>query len=438
MTDFEELKAKYAPEPSAEEAEAPAIPGEADEAEAPVIPGEAPEGAEPKDLTPSEDILSEAKNLTSDSSRGSEDQETTRDPAPEGPGMAAPSPEPKKRKSRFWKIYAIVTALAAMLICGLLGFFWQYLKEYEETRPVSVAKEAVTALAAGEDRDGFMPEEAGDIDRAASVAEAYAAAGGTANAEIVEKVGISTEDAPVFSVREDGREICLIRLRSDGKRRFFVKWVVNGVTFPEKHDVDITLTADTRLKLNGVTVGGEYVVSRDEPLPGYEEFADITPKCVRYSVEGLIFEPEMALENDYCYPAASEKNGVWTVTYPGPEDSREDAVELAYSAAKAYVTYASSQDSPFAPLDKYLIPDSILRQKVLSFNRKYFTRHDSASFENMEALDFSVYGADEFSVKLSFDYVMRNGSKTQTEKTVMTLFMLRYNGDWKIASVISE
>ena len=58
----------------------------------PVILSEAAEAAESKDLTPSEDILSEAKNLTSDSSHGSEYQDTTRDSSPEGLGMTDSEP----------------------------------------------------------------------------------------------------------------------------------------------------------------------------------------------------------------------------------------------------------------------------------------------------------------------------------------------------------
>ena len=431
MTDFEELKAKYAPEPAVIPSEAP---------ESPVIPSEAPEGAESKDLTPSEDILSEAKNLTSDSSRCSEYQEAARDSSPEGLGMTDPSPAPetKPRKKRFWKIYAICTAIFAMLICGLLGFFWQFLKEYEQTRPINVAKETVAELAEGKNLEGFIPPEANKYDCGADVAALFGAAGGAADAEVVEKVGYSTDDAPVFSVRKGGKEICSVRLRRGGKHRFFDNWTADGVFFPGTHEVDITVTDDTKLLLNGVQVSEECIVSRDVPLPGYEDYAEYTPKCVHYKIENLLYEPKLSFENDYCYPQATEKNGVWTVAYPGAKESRDDAVALAYEAAKAYVTYASSQDSPLAPLDVYLVQGSMLRARVLSFNRKYFAYHDSAEFKNMEVLDFSVYGADVYSVKLSFDYVMQTGRKEKVEKTVMTLYMLRIDGHWKIAEVASE
>ena len=347
-------------------------------------------------------------------------------------------PAKKRRVPLFWKIYAIAVAVVIMLICGLLGFFRAYLREYEETRPINAAREAVSALAAGENRPEFIPSEASEFDRAASVAAAFAEAGGTAEAEIVEKVGVSTEDVPVFSVREDGREVCRVRLREGEKRRFFRTWQVDGVFFTGDNAVDITLTADTRLLLNGVQVGEGYVTSRDEPLRGYEDFTDVTPKCVRYQIEGLFYEPVITLENDYCEPRAEFRNGEWAVSYPGSENSRAEAVQLAYSAAQAYVTYASSLGSPLAPLDRWLIPGSTLRARVLSFDRRYFTRHDSAEFKNMTDLDFSVYGADEFSVKLAFDYVMRTGRKEQTDKTVITLYMLRIDGSWKLSDVAVE
>ncbi|MBQ9558351.1 MAG: hypothetical protein IJU94_07120 [Clostridia bacterium] len=347
-------------------------------------------------------------------------------------------PAKKRRVPLFWKIYAIAIAVAIMLICGLLGFFRAALKEYEDTRPLNAAREAVSALAAGEDRPEFIPAEASEFDKAASVAAAFAEAGGTADAEITEKVGVSTEEIPVFSVREGGKEICRVRLKEAGKSRFFKTWQIDGVFFTGDNAVDITLTADTRLLLNGVPVGEGYVTSRDEPLRGYEDFPDVTPKCVRYQIEGLYYEPVITLENDYCEPRAELKNGEWTVAYPGSENSRAEAVQLAYSAAQAYVKYASSQGSPLAPLDRWLIPGSTLRARVLSFDRRYFTRHDSAEFKNMTDLDFSVYGADEFSVKLAFDYVMRTGGKEQTDKTVITLYMLRIDGSWKLSDVAVE
>ncbi len=409
-----------------------------------VIPSEAEAtaDAEPKDLTSPSVILSEAKDPAQDSSQSSEYRQENRDSSPEGLRMTnsdSPAPEKKKRRwPRFWKIYAITVAVAAMLICGLLGFFHVFLREYEETRPLNAAKEAVIALAKGENRPGFVPSDATEFDAAVDVAAAFAEAGGTANAEIVEKVGVSTEEVPVYSVREGGKEICRLRLKPAEKRRFFKTWQADGFIFGGDNAIDITVTGDTVLKLNGVEVGENYIVERDAALPGYEDFADVTPKCVRYCVEGLRFKPVVTLENPYCYPNAEFKNGFWTVTYRGAENNRADAVNIAYSAAKAYVTYASSKNSPLAPLDKWLIPGSTLRARVLSFDRRYFARHDSAEFKNMEDLDFSIYGADEFSVKLSFDYVMRYGKKEQTDKTVITLYMLRRNGEWKLSDVAVE
>ncbi|MBQ6552600.1 MAG: hypothetical protein IJL83_03170 [Clostridia bacterium] len=390
--------------------------------------------------SPAESSRAEEEGDSSSPSAPRNDSETAdSETAPDSPAPDSPAPEKKKRRwPRFWKIYAITVAVAAMLICGLLGFFHVFLMEYEETRPLNAAKEAVAALAKGENRPGFVPSEATEFDAAADVAAIFAEAGGTANAEVVEKVGVSTEEVPVYSVREGGKEICRLRMKPGKKRRFFNTWQADGFMFGGDNAIDITVTGDTVLKLNGVEVGENYIVERDAALPGYEDFADITPKCVRYCVEGLRFKPVVTLENPYCYPNAEYKNGFWTVTYRGAEDNRQDAVNIAYSAAKAYVTYASSPNSPLAPLDKWLIPGSTLRARVLSFDRRYFTRHDSAEFRNMEDLDFSIYGADEFSIKLSFDYVMRYGKKEQTDKTVITLYMLRRNGEWKLSDVAVE
>ena len=403
MTDFEELKNKYAPEtdeslPCArggvtegeavgdggvvqDNAPSPEVYGEqpplckgrcpegpegsltsektATDADAdnPVIPSEPAESREPKDPAPS---ASGGGSLTDAPDDGRETPVPADAPQTEGdPSSPAASrdddastPKKKRRVPLFWKIYLIAVTVTIMLICGLLGFFRIYLKEYEQTRPLNTAKEAVSALAAGEDRPEFTPSEAGEFDAAASIAKIYAEAGGSADAEVIEKVGVSTEQTPVFSVREDGREICTVRLREGEKHRFFRDWQVDGVFFTGDNSVDITITADTRLLLNGVQVGDAYVVSRDEALAGYTDFGDVTPKCVRYQIEGLLYEPEITLLNDYCYPNVEFKNGVWVVTYPGAESNRDDAVAIAYNAAQAYVTYASSQDSPFAPLDR--------------------------------------------------------------------------------------
>ena len=429
--DINEMKTKYAPETVSDAHNIPDAINASGTPDAPdpVILSEA-RSAEPKDPTPYADGC-ENEGDSPSASPPRNDGATDPD-APD-----APSPK-KRRVPLFWKIYAIAVAVVIMLICGLLGFFRAALKEYEDTRPLNAAREAVSALAAGEDRPEFVPAEASEFDRAASVAAAFAEAGGTADAEITEKVGVSTEEIPVFSVREGGKEICRVRLKEDGESRFFKTWAIDGVLFGGEHSVDITLTSDTRLLLNGVRVGEGYVTSRDEPLRGYEDFPDLTPKCVRYQIDGLQYKPVITLENDYCEPRAELKNGEWTVAYPGSESSRAEAVDIAYSAAQAYVKYASSQGSPLAPLDRWLIPGSTLRARVLSFDRRYFTRHDSAEFRNMKDLDFSIYGADEFSVKLSFDYVMRTGRKEQTDDTVMTLYMLRWNGSWKLSDVAVE
>lgn len=405
MDNREELKSEYTPEESAS-----------------VIPGEAQSAGSKNPAPPAEEGTSpEASPVQGE-------------PA----GDSAPPVPAKKRKPLFWKIYFISVAVFALLICGALLYFRLYLNEYEDTRPLNAAKKIVEQLADGKDKPEFIPHEANEFDAVVSVSEVFAARGGSEDSEVVEKIGVSTDSTPVFSVRSDGKEICTVRLKKGKDRRFFNGWKADGVFFGGNYSIDITLTADTQLLLNGVPVGDDYVVSREEALPGYTDFGDITPKAVRYVVDGLLYEPEMTLLNDYCYPNAEFKNGVWVVTYPGASVNRHDAGVIAYNAARAYVTYASSKDSPLEPLDRWLIPDSTLRERVLSFNRRYFMRHDSAEFKNMEVLDFSVYGPDQFSVKLSFDYVMTNGRSKKTEQTVMTMFMLRWKGEWKLSDVASE
>ena len=406
MDNLEELKSKYLPE----------------EYGAPVIPGGK---SEPEDTTSPADVPQTDEDAPSPAAP----------PDDASPASAAP---PKKRRPLFWKIYIISVAVFGLIICGALFYFRVYLKEYEDTRPLHAALKVVEQLADGKDRHEFVPHEANEFDSAVSVAEVFAAAGGNEDVEVTEKIGVSTDSTPIFSVRRDGREICTVRLKKGKEHRFFSGWKADGVFFGGSYSIDITLTEDTQLLLNGVPVGNDYVVSRDEALPGYTDFGDITPNAVRYVVEGLLYEPKMTLLNDYCYPSAEFKNGVWVVSYPGASVNRRDAGVIAYNAARAYVTYASSKDSPLEPLDRWLIPDSTLRERVLSFNRRYFMRHDSAEFKNMEILDFSVYGPDQFSVKLSFDYVMTNGRSKKTEQTVMTLYMLRWKGEWKLSDVASE
>lgn len=337
-----------------------------------------------------------------------------------------------KRKLGFWGIYAIVFAVIAMAVVGLLGYLWKYLSAYEQSRPMRVAKEAVARLAEGE-AEQLLLAELSPFESGALGDNVFARLSESESLDVAEKAGVSTAEKPVFAVRAEGKEILTVRLTPSGRNTFFQCWEVEGVSLTRPERLVLTVVEGVKLRVNGVEVGEEYIAERDIPLDGYADFPQEAPRCVRYELPPLCVEPVVELEGSESAPRAERTQEGWRVSYSAEGGEREKAVAIA--AAKEYVAFASDEEAPIDALDRYLVKGSVLRARMLSFDRKYFARHDSASMENVTASDYCVYGENVCSVKVTYDYRMITDGKEYVDPSAMIMYLIRTSDGWRLAEV---
>lgn len=341
--------------------------------------------------------------------------------------------KPEKRRLGFWAIYAIVFSVLAMGIIGGLLYLRKYLAAYEESRPMRVAQGVIEQLATDSAPTHLFSGEVSEFERGTEIGRLYKKLTEGKAVDCAEKAGESGADAPVFSVRADNKEICKLTLAEAGRNDFFRCWQVVNIEFIGGNPLMLTLPESVKLKVNGVSVGEEYIAERDIPLAGYADFPEKAPSCVRYELPTLYFEPEVTLESEDCAPVAVKDDKGWSVKYNAEGGETEKA--FASAAAKAYVAFASDEEAPITELDKYLIPGSTLRARMLSFDRKYFARHDRAEMRNVKASDYCVYGEGLCSVLVTYDYFMVTDGKEYTEQAAMTMYMLKTAAGWRLAEV---
>ena len=338
-----------------------------------------------------------------------------------------------KRKLGFWAIYAIVFAVLAMAIIGALTYLWKYLAAYEQSRPMRVAQSAVEALAAGEDMSDVFSVTLSEFEAQSQGKGVFATLTDGKEVDVAEKAGASTDEAPVFSVRADGREIFTVKLVKAGRNDFFQCWAVEKIEPSESQKLSLTVVENAILTVNGVVADEKYVVERNIPLEGYADIENGAPRCVRYELPILYFEPTVELSAPNCTPKAEKTKRGWTVSYTAKGGEAEKNIAIA--AAKEYVAFASDEQAPIDKLDKYLISGSVLRDRMLSFDRKYFARHDSAEMENVTASEYCLYGENACSVKVTYDYRMITDGKEYVDPSAMIMYLIKTEGGWKLAEV---
>ncbi len=210
----------------------------------------------------------------------------------------------ERRRSRFWLLYDILTALALIGIAAGLYVFRDYIAAYEASQPIHTAETYASSLTESdwetllkdaqiENRSPYESDETVlDICR-------DTLRGGEIS---VRKSAGGSADSPIFALMSGDIAVGTVTLTAAETDRFgFPVWTVSSTSLfpdvlaPAEYSVVIHAPKESIVTLNGTTLGESALVSRDAPYPYFTEFdAGIAGSfCCTYSVSGLRASPEV-------------------------------------------------------------------------------------------------------------------------------------------------
>ena len=323
------------------------------------------------------------------------------------------------KKIGFKKGFLLLCAVYAVLIMVGLLCFRGYLKKYEASHPVGAMNGYFAALAAG-DTERIVEQSAFPFD-AYNTKEAYVAYlserynGGVGSWQYA--LMDSADDTYTYDVYESHKKVGTLTLVRE-KDTYIVRsdWAYGAKT---------TVQSPQTVLVNGapLTMGQAQTVAVFSGVKG------TLPTVSAATVETLM-PPTLSLDG---VPSVQtvQKDGSILIT-PVPQDAAA-LKAFAETAAKTYALYISN-DLERGELTKLMEGGTPFATGVYAYDGKWYNKHISTAFENMQVSEPIQWSADCFTVEVRFDFVVRRTYDAHTYPTAYTV-AVRKSGGYKVVNI---
>ena len=167
---------------------------------------------------------------------------------------AEPEWNPEKRTSHFWRGYLIYILVFLLIIAAGLSVLWLRMDAYERSRPYR----PMDALM-----EANTPESWRKQLFSAGVAESYLDTLDFNAASYTKKLGVYTDEHPVYSIRFGKKTMLTATLRESRPLRFgFREWMLDSLTLVDS-GLTVFVPENATVKLNGTKLGAEYIAERN-------------------------------------------------------------------------------------------------------------------------------------------------------------------------------
>ncbi len=323
------------------------------------------------------------------------------------------------RKLSFKKGFLLLCAVYAVLIVIGLLCFRGYLKQYEASHPVGAMNGYFAALAAG-DTDTIAEQSEFPFD-AYNTKEQYIAYlskrynGGVGSWQYA--LMSSEGNTYTYDVYESHKKVGTLTLVREGKTYA----VRSDWAYSEKTTVLSTQT---------VLVNGTPLSMGDAQTVAAFAGAKGTLPVVSAATVETLQAPTLSLEGVESV-LTKQKDGSVLVT-PVPQDAA--AVKaFAETAAKTYALYISN-DIPRADLVALMEGGTPFASGVYAYDGKWYNKHISTAFENMQVSEPIQWSSDCFTVEVRFDFVVNRTYDSHTYPTAYTV-AVRKSGGYKVVNI---
>jgi len=233
------------------------------------------------------------------------------------------------KQSRFWRIYAIVTGAAILLIAIGLVFFADFMRAYEASQPVNAADRYAASMT--EKRMKGMLEEAVKeaptaYDSIGSAIAAYIEALPEGEYTCSRILNLGNQQSPVYGLYCDGLLLAHVTLGQNPPEKYgLCTWhVEKAEILPENLPVktktySVYVPTGSVVTVNGIGLTEELIRDREAPYPfvsAFEKQTDVY--CTRYEIPGVLGVPavECTRNGTVCLQAEAENDCTLYFLYP--------------------------------------------------------------------------------------------------------------------------
>lgn len=338
----------------------------------------------------------------------------------------------------FRKVFLSVLFIFIAAIAAGLYVFWNFLADYEKTRPVNIIEDFVENIRNGDDAlllesVSFTPTE---FEQADVYAEQYKEKlkGELAFYAMPDK---STDENPVYKIKADNKQIAVVTLAQTGEKSSFgfpgyrVDKIETLAAQPLP-DVQIIAPDNSVVYVNGVAVSDGYAVSEAEITQSqfFHGYIDKAPVMVTYKIGGLLTEPEITAE---AFDGTALERGDNNVFGLKPEKNSELS-DMALEFSLNYSRYIAN-DGYFNTIGKMIPEELPLYDKLYHYEENCYAWHSDYDFTDTVAYDPVFYNENCFSCRVTYNHVIVS-TETFTFPADNTVYFVNTASGWKVTDII--
>lgn len=354
------------------------------------------------------------------------------------------------RMKKKWKFKLFLLIYSILWCIGIiigLNLLWDFLDDYENSMPVHVMEENLPMFGEEEcetllHMDGLI--EPSKFETKEMIKNIYINSIHGKSISFEKKAGEYSDEHPVYLIKADQDDLAVVTLKKrKGKSHFgFTRWEFGTVSnfMSASHEVIISVPSNASISLNGIPVGDEYIVSKDngvETLDHVIGLAGEIPFMVTYRISGLYesqIEPEVKGFDGTLLTAVAKEDGSLVCDFSSPQVLISESTPRILAWIETYGRYITN-DGEFEELEPYLLKGSPAYQSLKSVVTDWFTDHDSVEYKNQKAENFKSYNETCFSCEVSFDQIIHRNGEEYVYSSNLLLIFIKDNGQWLLSDM---
>lgn len=349
---------------------------------------------------------------------------------------------PAKKKKRLFLMALLLFFLTMLIIviCSL-AWLWQYLARYEANTPNASLQRYADWLKAG-DYDAIYASSGFQANRFTKKEDyiRYIKStfkGEQSTATFIKKPS-QTPNSMLYDMYLEGKRAGSLEVTPSAPGSDY-RWTARA-QLPCIEKFTITAPAHVKVMVNGEELGSD-VSSNNEPVKYYNgvQQQELIPKQIRYDVEGLLLPPVVTAQKQNGEPCKVIKESATKiiVSVPVSKEVQKQHEELLEKAAKTYAAYIT-MDAGFSELGQYLFDKTEFYNAIKDFYNGWYIPHDSFECRNVKLSDLFEYSDNDYTGSISFDYVIKKGTKEYVYPSSYQLSFIKINSQWKLINIVTR
>lgn len=345
----------------------------------------------------------------------------------------------RNRPSTFWVVYVALIVIYLIALFIVLGVIKNKLTGYEASRPYNYMDRIMTEyFAPGKaeallDASGYEANAYETKESVVPAVEGYLSAG-TEYYPVVSSV----DEEVKYAVKSGELKIATVTLAPTGEHDS-ADYDVYGMKSVElliggTGAVNVRAPSDDTVYLNGVALGADLIVDREETEKDLHLPDNIPPvSFVTYEVQGLISKPTVTATDKFGAPVEAE-SGDDGIFYDVPltyASVTAEVSERALAAGEALAAYMQL-DSPFGRIAQYVDPTSDLYYDLATSDVKWANPHEGYGIESPSVTEYYIWSDTVYSCRVKFTHVLYRWDGNFNNDFDMTFYYTFNGAEWLI------